>query len=111
MKMEQNTSTSSRKYQYLYTQSFLHFREDGQSTSKDLRGRDFRKHLEEREQAAREKRDRGRGMTCQYLPTCPQSVMKAIFVDKPYVRPDILTVHAFSTRNTDFLKNGSNFLG
>ncbi|XP_060598924.1 spliceosome-associated protein CWC15 homolog isoform X2 [Ruditapes philippinarum] len=38
----------------------LKYRQDGQGTSDDLRGRDFRRDLEDRERAVREKRDRNR---------------------------------------------------
>jgi len=37
------------------------YRQEGQNASSELRNRDFRKELEEREKATREKRDRGRG--------------------------------------------------
>ena len=36
-------------------------RQEGQGTSDELRGRDFRRDLEERERTVREKRDRNRG--------------------------------------------------
>ena len=36
-------------------------RQEGQDTSDELRGRDFRRDLEERERTVREKRDRNRG--------------------------------------------------
>lgn len=37
-------------------------RQEGQGTSDELRGRDFRRDLEERERTVREKRDRNRGI-------------------------------------------------
>ena len=36
-------------------------RQEGQGTSDELRGRDFRRDLEERERTVRDKRDRNRG--------------------------------------------------
>ena len=39
----------------------VYFRQEGQDTSDELRGRDFRRDLEERERTVREKRDRNRG--------------------------------------------------
>lgn len=38
-----------------------HFRQEGQGAAEELRGRDFRKDLEDRERAVREKKDRNRG--------------------------------------------------
>lgn len=38
----------------------LKYRQDGQGTSEELRSRDFRRDLEERERSSREKRDRNR---------------------------------------------------
>lgn len=58
---------------YLMTM-FYHFdfcRQEGQGTSDELRGRDFRRDLEERERTVREKRDRNRGI----LLCCLVSVM------------------------------------
>ena len=37
------------------------YREKGQSSESELRGRDFRRDLEDRERAVRDKRDRDRG--------------------------------------------------
>ena len=37
------------------------FRQEGQGTIEEHRGRDFRRELEERERSTKEKRDRGRG--------------------------------------------------
>lgn len=37
-------------------------RQEGQGTSDELRGRDFRRDLEERERTVREKHDRNRGI-------------------------------------------------
>jgi len=44
-----------------YEYFVLYNRQDGQGTSDELRSRDFRKELEEREHGVREKRDRERG--------------------------------------------------
>ena len=47
----------------------MNFREDGQHSSSDLRGRDFRRELEERERSARDKRGgRDRGLCNYYDP-------------------------------------------
>lgn len=41
-------------------------RKDGQNSLDDMRGRDFRKELEDRERAVREKRDRNRGKVIKF---------------------------------------------
>lgn len=54
-----------------YHMTLIFCRQEGQGTSDELRGRDFRRDLEERERTVREKRDRNRGI----LLCCLVSVM------------------------------------
>lgn len=42
---------------------FINIRQEGQTAEPEIRGRDFRKELEDRERVARDKRDRSRGIT------------------------------------------------
>lgn len=58
-------------YDYVLSYDFDFCRQEGQGTSDELRGRDFRRDLEERERTVREKRDRNRGI----LLCCLVSVM------------------------------------
>ena len=44
-----------------YFKHLSYHRQEGQGTSDELRGRDFRRDLEERERTVRDKRDRNRG--------------------------------------------------
>ncbi|XP_013392698.1 spliceosome-associated protein CWC15 homolog [Lingula anatina] len=62
-KGERDLGALSKQYSSrdLPSHTKLKYRQDGQNTADDLRSRDFRSHLEERERAAREKRDRDRG--------------------------------------------------
>ncbi|CAH1780903.1 unnamed protein product [Owenia fusiformis] len=62
-KGEGDLSAMSKQYSSrdLPAHTKLKYRQEGQYTREELRGRDFRKDLEERERVAREKRDRGRG--------------------------------------------------
>lgn len=61
-KGENDLSALSKQYSSrdLPSHMKLKYREKGQGTSDDLRGRDFRAELDDRERVAREKRDRGR---------------------------------------------------
>jgi len=61
-KGENDLSALSKQYSSrdLPSHMKLKYREKGQGTSDEIRGRDFRGELEDRERAAREKRDRGR---------------------------------------------------
>lgn len=45
----------------MITNLSLFFRQEGQGTSEELRSRDFRRDLDDREKNVREKRDRNRG--------------------------------------------------
>lgn len=45
----------------MITKLSLFFRQEGQGTSEELRSRDFRRDLDDREKNVREKRDRNRG--------------------------------------------------
>lgn len=44
-----------------YLHNYLSHRQEGQGTTEELRGRDFRRELENWERSAREKRDKHRG--------------------------------------------------
>uniref|UniRef100_A0A0B7ASQ7 Spliceosome-associated protein CWC15 homolog n=1 Tax=Arion vulgaris TaxID=1028688 RepID=A0A0B7ASQ7_9EUPU len=61
-KGEGDLSTLSKQYSSrdLPSHTKSKYRQDGQGTQEELRGRDLRRELEERERSSREKRDRGR---------------------------------------------------
>lgn len=61
-KGENDLSAMSKQYSSrdLPAHTKLKYRQEGQNSSSELRNRDFRKELEEREKATRDKRDRGR---------------------------------------------------
>jgi len=61
-KGENDLSALSKQYSSrdLPSHTKLKYRQDGQSASHELRGRDFRKELDDRERAVRDKRDRNR---------------------------------------------------
>jgi len=61
-KGERDLSALSKQYSSrdLPSHTKSKYRQEGQGTQDELRGRDFRKELEDRERSSREKRDRGR---------------------------------------------------
>eukprot|EP00106_Octopus_bimaculoides_P014322 XP_014781764.1 PREDICTED: spliceosome-associated protein CWC15 homolog [Octopus bimaculoides] len=61
-KGDNDLSSLSKQYSSrdLPSHNKLKYRQDGQGSIEELRNRDFRKDLEDRERAAREKKDRGR---------------------------------------------------
>ncbi|XP_060598923.1 spliceosome-associated protein CWC15 homolog isoform X1 [Ruditapes philippinarum] len=61
----------------------LKYRQDGQGTSDDLRGRDFRRDLEDRERAVREKRDRNRDSGSSKRPRLEQIPAANLDADDP----------------------------
>ncbi|KAK2143737.1 hypothetical protein LSH36_816g00039 [Paralvinella palmiformis] len=71
-KGENDLSALSKQYSSrdLPSHTRLKYRQDGQGTSDELRSRDFRKELEEREHGVREKRDRERGRGNVLLNRC-----------------------------------------
>ncbi|XP_052830677.1 spliceosome-associated protein CWC15 homolog [Octopus bimaculoides] len=70
-KGDNDLSSLSKQYSSrdLPSHNKLKYRQDGQGSIEELRNRDFRKDLEDRERAAREKKDRGRGIGCSFILT------------------------------------------
>ncbi|BFZ00271.1 hypothetical protein BsWGS_03310 [Bradybaena similaris] len=59
------------------------YRQDGQGTQEDLRNRDFRRELEERERSTRDKRDRGRDSGSSKRPRIDQIPAANLDADDP----------------------------
>ncbi|XP_005106795.1 protein CWC15 homolog [Aplysia californica] len=59
------------------------YRQEGQNTQDELRGRDFRRELEERERSSREKRDRGRDSGSSKRPRLEQIPAANLDADDP----------------------------
>ncbi|KAK3095650.1 hypothetical protein FSP39_017160 [Pinctada imbricata] len=84
-KNEGDLSALSKQYSSrdLPSHTKLKYRQDGQGTSDELRGRDFRRDLEDRERTSREKRDRNRESGSSKRPRLEQIPAANLDADDP----------------------------
>lgn len=84
-KNEGDLSALSKQYSSrdLPAHTKIKYRQEGQGTSDELRGRDFRRDLEERERTVREKRDRNRESGSSKRPRLDQVPAANLDADDP----------------------------
>lgn len=84
-KNEGDLSALSKQYSSrdLPAHTKIKYRQEGQGTSDELRGRDFRRDLEERERTVREKRDRNRESSSSKRPRLDQVPAANLDADDP----------------------------